>query len=327
MKPIYIMALHGVRTGGPEAIHQLSDALISQGFDARIVYYDWPEIAKLEQVSPQDGYRFPARTNEIEEYAHYKTNVACEIPNAEEVVVVLPETLCHLAPKFDKATVLIWWLSVDNGFAALDKESRNAATGFSALSQTNLNRLRVQNVRHAAQSNYAIDVLNALQLPVVGLLTDYTVDLTSLATPAAERPKLVLFNANYKVTTDLQKLADEMGAIDPQIQCIPLRGLSKKEIAGLFSRARLYVDLGCFPGKDRAPREAASLGCYAILAECGAAFTDSFGVGTVVERLEDITAERLVYLVSCNPGEVNDELRLSERSMFFREVRKVFSGL
>lgn len=101
MKPIYLLCLHGVRTGGPEAIHQLSDALIEQGFDARMVYYTWNQIAALEAAKPQSAYFFGERPVPYAEYERYRVNIADSAPNSPDCIVVLPETLCHLAPKFD----------------------------------------------------------------------------------------------------------------------------------------------------------------------------------------------------------------------------------
>lgn len=316
-KPIYVLCLHNVRTGGPEAIHQLSDALIEQGFDARMVYYDWEQIAVLEQASPQDGYHFGARENPIEEYARYKVKVTDHVPNTQDMVVVLPETLCHLAPKFDNATVLIWWLSVDNGFGALAK--------------VNLNHLRREGVQHAAQSVYANRFIADLGLTLApgAFLSDYTVDLSEYATPLPwrDRPWIVLFNANHKVTEDVGAIMRELS----EFQCEPLIG-TRQEVAEKFATARAYVDLGCFPGKDRAPREAVLMGCVPFVAPVGAGWTDmphTMHLATD-DYLKRSTCKTLRSLRSHdNLGVPESELKLvqGERWQFFREVKAVFSDL
>lgn len=315
-KPIYVLCLHNVRTGGPEAIHQLSDALIEQGFDARMVYYDWAQIAALEQAVPSDGYHFGARENPIEEYARYKVNVTDSVPNAEGVIVVLPETLCHLAPKFDKATVLIWWLSVDNGFGA--------------LSRVNLNHLRAANVKHAAQSEYAARFCGSLGFDCNRWLSDYTVDLSEYATPLPlqERPPLVVFNATpHKVVANLKAIEDALRKIDPTIWTNTVNGRSREEIAEMFAEARLYVDLGSFPGKDRMPREAASMGCTPLCwvhgagAECG-----WYGLVWPEREIDpQQIAESIVLTLRAE-----DQPRmpdLTERGRFRIEVQKLFRDL
>lgn len=257
MKTIYLLCLHNVRTGGPEAIHQLSDALIEQGFDARLVYYDWNQIAALEHSEPQEAYWFGERANEIEEYARYRVKISGAVPNESDNIVVLPETLCHLAPKFAKATVLIWWLSVDNGFGA--------------LSRANLNDLRARNVHHAWQSRYAERFVNTLGFINAGHLGDYTVDLRSYAEPLPShaRPPRIAYNANHKVAADWRLLAQEIIAIDPLAELVKVEG-SRAQVAGLFATSRAYCDLGCFPGKDRMPREAALMGCAPLVLAVGA---------------------------------------------------------
>lgn len=316
-KPIYVLCLHNVRTGGPEAIHQLSDALIEQGFDARMVYYDWGQIAALEQASPDDFYVFGPRENPIEEYARYKTRIGGTVPNQNGYIIVLPETLCHLAPKFPNATVLIWWLSVDNGFGA--------------LSRVNLNHLRKANVRHAWQSQYAEELVRALGFDRAGPLSDYTVDLRALIpdhelVDAEERDKLAVFNANHKVTADLDAIFAAVTALEPDAKCQRIVGMSRAEVAKLLATARLYVDLGSMPGKDRAPREAADLGCAVLLGQAPASETDfddafdrvnSFNVDAVTEAVVSQLADPVVWGWACK----------GERKQFFAETRALFSEL
>lgn len=319
MKPIYLLCLHGVRTGGPEAIHQLSDALIEQGFDARMVYYTWNQIAALEAAKPQSAYFFGERPVPYAEYERYRVNIADSAPNSPDCIVVLPETLCHLAPKFDKATVLIWWLSVDNAFGALSK--------------VNLNELRRENVHHAWQSHYARDFIRALMLAEAAPpLSDYTVDLRQYADPMPweDRPLLVLFNTNYKVVADWRGIVAKVADLDPEIECVPVGG-TREGIAAMFARARLYVDLGSMPGKDRMPREAVLQGCQSLVSFYGGG-TDLMDIGGSRGPFEtDKIAGDIVRAVR-KPLSHTFERDLQpkvymERPTFFREVRDVFGSL
>src|SRR5690606_11184831 len=211
---IYILALHGVATGGPEATHQLSDALIEQSFDARLVYFRWEDLRGGIPAA------FPEYAGFAPEYARYKVNLSRSLPDEEGSVIVLPETAAMLAPAFQRAKVLIWWLSVDNAFGA--------------LSAINLNYLRRPNVYHASQSRYAQGFCDALQLNHIGMLSDYTVDLTEYADPLPmeQRPKLVAFNARPdKVIADLPVIGEEIAKLDPEIRCIAIHGMSRPEIA------------------------------------------------------------------------------------------------
>lgn len=320
-KPIYVLTLHTHRTGGPEACHQLSDALIEQGFDARTVYYDFAQVEALALASPQDGYYFGARACPFEEYARYKVNVTDHVPNAEGVIVVLPETLCHLAPKFPNATVLIWWLSVDNGFGA--------------LSRVNLNCLRKSNVKHACQSWYARTFIESLMFaePEASFtLSDYTVDLRRYADPMPweERPLLVLLNTNYKVVADWRAIVAKVAELDEAIECVPVGG-TREGVAAMFARARLYVDLGSMPGKDRMPREAVSQGCPTLVSFYGGG-QDLMGIGGSRGPFEtDKIASDIVRTVRGSLSHTFARDRQSkvfrERAKFFDEVATTFDAL
>lgn len=304
---IYIFALHGIATGGPEATHQLSDALIEQGFDARLIYFRWEDLA-------QGPLReFPAYEPFAPEYVRYKVRLARQAPDEAGAVIVLPETLAHAAPFFQHAKVLIWWLSVDNGFGA--------------LSGVNLNYLRRPNVYHASQSRYAERFCEALQFNHIGMLSDYTVDLTEYADPLpmAERPKVVAFNARPdKVIADLGAIGEEIAKLDPEIRLIAIHRMTRPEIAAVFAQARVYVDLGNFPGKDRLPREAASMGCEVIVGlPAGAS-------GEVAATYVDLAMTPLhmangIVLTMGSGGVVASPA--NERSTFNTEARNIFTAL
>lgn len=310
---IYILCPDAIRTGGPEALHQLSDALLEQGFDARMVYYTQPQIEALARASPDDSYRFGSPTNSgFEEYSHYKRVVTKDgiVPNAPGEVIVLPEPLCHLAPKFNRSRVLVWWLSVDNSFGA--------------LSRVNLNHLRAGNVDHVAQSVYARGVIEALGLPFGGMLSDYTVDLIEYAKPlpSGQRPKLLAYNANHKVIADWLVIIDEIAKLDPEVECVPVRG-GRRDVAELFAKARVYVDLGCMPGKDRMPREAASMNCKPLVLDSGAGRTDMRDWATDCDDL----AAKIVRAVVRNSEWNWAAGYCGERDTFRAEVEDVFSAL
>lgn len=315
MKPIYLFCLHGCRTGGPEAFHQLSDALIEQGFDARMVYYAKSDVneTRVDGDKVEDLWgiprQFPDYACPFKEYAHYKAKIARSLDLSQPSIIVLPETLLHMAPLFPQHTVLIWWLSLDNGF--------------NALAMRNLNYMREPYVRHAYQSRYAERVCDALGFVGVGMLSDYTTDLTQYAEPLpwAERPKLVLFNTNHKVIADWPAVIMEVAKLDEEIVCQALPQSSRAGLAEQFARARVYVDLGCFPGKDRGPREAESMGCLPLVLPVGAGGeTGAFLAGSSEPAA---VAELVVMLVRSEPHYAARH----EREIFVAEVSEVFSGL
>lgn len=319
---IFLPCLWNLRTGGPEAVHQLSDALLSQGFDARLVYYTEVDLLqKMAQIDVQSyaitGYaehwsipaEFPERENQIEDYAHYRTELARALPDEEGAVIVLPETLCHFASWFKRAKVLIWWLSVDNAFTALGR--------------FNVNHLRAANVYHATQSQYAARFIDALQFPSLGMLSDYTVDLTHYARPLPwdERPKLVAIATGRKVIADLDAIVARIQERDPEIECVKIANFSRLQMADLFAKARAYVDLGNFPGKDRGPREAMAMGCVALAGHAGA--SDETGAFVVGSTEPEAIAEHVVMHMRGEP----QFFAAPEREIFYKEAANVFAQL
>ena len=57
-----------------------------------------------------------------------------------------------------------------------------------------------------------------------------------------------------------------------QVKFIPLRGLSREQLNDLFFKAKIYIDFGKFPGKDRLFREAALNNCCILTGKFGALY-------------------------------------------------------
>ena len=81
---VYLVAPHGVTSGGPEAIHQLAAALQALGTDARVVYVRWLDgtVGLLDSLAP--GGLPPA-------FAGYGTQESDSIEDSTHNVLILPE--------------------------------------------------------------------------------------------------------------------------------------------------------------------------------------------------------------------------------------------
>jgi hypothetical protein len=55
------------------------------------------------------------------------------------------------------------------------------------------------------------------------------------------------------------------------IKFVPIENMSMAKVAKLLSTAKVYIDFGNHPGKDRIPREAAISGCCVIVGKNGSA--------------------------------------------------------
>lgn len=325
MGKIYLMVPNGVRTGGPEALYQLSDALLRGGReDVFVAYYRGTEIAELisGRSTGSDFLFFNLQADQIHEYQQYLHQPTEVVVDAPENVVVLPEPLVGLIPVFRKAKVLVWWLSVDNAFRA--------------LGEINLNQLRRPTVFHATQSFYAHNFVMALGLRSVGLLSDFTASQFLLQSEAMTKDDLVAVNANFKVISDLDALERLLVERNPKIRVSRIVNMPREKVLETLAAAKAYVDLGTFPGKDRMPREAALLGCLVFLSTSGAGanaedylIPDSqrgncWDLVGMADAIVD-ACERYESQLACQNNFVVAIQR--EREIFKEEVAKVFAAI
>lgn len=261
----------GAVTGGPEALHQLSDSLIAQGVDARAWYVSkegWrqlDEMAKARKSLFGQRIAFGEQAPTPQPYLKYRVQPCTEPVSIDESTVwVLPEIFLHWADLFGKARVVAWWLSVDNAFASLAK--------------TNLNVLRRPHVSHVAQSIYAMRVAQALGFDNCRLLGDYTPEAPPIAltSSSGKRSGRVVINGHkVKVWADLKALKAQIETAHG-LEVTIIEGLSRQAVYEQLESSTVYLDLGCFPGKDRMPREAMVRGCVPLLLKAGAAACADF---------------------------------------------------
>ena len=84
-----------------------------------------------------------------------------------------------------------------------------------------------------------------------------------------KRENIVLFNPrkNYSFTKQIISFAKRKKY---PIVFMPLKGYSQDELTKLYSKAKLYIDFGSFPGAERIPKEAVINGCNILTGTNGA---------------------------------------------------------
>lgn len=255
-----VVCPHDRISGGPEALHQLTRALSDGNRDARIVYMP---------VSAES--RCPAR------FEHYGALQSHELLDRDDHVIVLPETMTGMVWRFRRSHCVIWWLSVDNYFKTLP------ATGFRRFKahwKATLGHGRHyqfeshSRLTHAYQSEYARRFLVERGVPDSIELSDYIApallsDETKLA--VALRRDQCLYNPLKG-----REFTDQLIArcTDLALEFVPLQGLSEAQMQERLSSAKLYIDFGEHPGRDRIPREAALGGCVVVTGCLGSAGND-----------------------------------------------------
>ena len=201
--------------------------------------------------------------------------------------IVVLETKSSLLSAYPNAKKYLWWQSVDNffishmsiskrilkwlGFYPIDikKEEKNFRRNYpDVYNDTTL--------IHLVQSEYARIFLTEAGVPSERIcnLTDYVEDeivQKSKLVKNNHRENIVLYNPKkgYRFT---KKIIEASSGKDYAF--LPLENMTKNEVINNLSKAKLYIDFGNHPGKDRFPREAALCGCCIITGRRGAANND-----------------------------------------------------
>ncbi len=245
---LYILCPANRVTGGVELAHQLCDALNNNtSIDAYMWYMDIDNLTSESVVVDQCA---------PEEYAEYNTRCArdfFEIDRTENIIV-FPEAYTGFMELIDKAQKVLWWMSVDGYINATREEDLEYLAENVAL--------------HLYQSYYAMEYVNRKIPGAKGLyLSDYINDEYGKALDvSANRDDIALYNPK-KGYENLKPLIKKTS----WLKWVPLSGMSRNEVISTMEHAKIYVDFGSHPGKDRIPREAAANGCCVITNKKGSA--------------------------------------------------------
>ena len=331
-RKVYVLAPAGATTGGVELAHQLVDALSGLKQEAYVVYADQGGIAH--------GTKVPSM------YHKYRVQVSDVIEDSQENLLVLPEIYFDYLYQLPCIRIACWWMSVDNHYySACLRDMLRFPWGLKELEdilyrylvkrvrfRNSLADLRRQSDRivHFYQSTYAREHLKDVRLEPTYPLSDY-IHPDLFTCECSEKENLILYNPKKG-----KKYTERLMVMLPNYAFIPLQGLSRSELNGVFDRAKLYVDFGPFPGKDRIPREAVLHGCCLITGRFGAAaFQEDLPIPDTYKidlRVRDAW-KRVISLVNAifedYPTRRKDFDRMrerigDERETFLQEVKAFF---
>ncbi len=244
---------------GPEALHQLAADLNRLQQPAVMVYHPFNKTFAVP--TPYVKYQVPVEN----------------FQDQEGTLIVYPEIFTALALKPKHAKTAIWWMSVNN-FTCIryanplrDKIRywKNILKG--RIPWQGINALK--KLSHFAQSHYATEFLaqhgiNSCSLadPIPVYTDTEYLDALTLRLEKTYRENIICYNPSKGV-----KITDRLIEAYPQWSFKPLQGLNREQLADAFLKAKIYIDFGHHPGKDRLPREAAIHGCCVITGVYGSA--------------------------------------------------------
>jgi len=245
----FLVCPANLATGGTELLHQFSRYLSDVGVENYMIY--------------ADGDKIHCSTPEV--FRKYGVKSVSAYIDAWDSVLVLTETQIHLIKDCHKGTAMIWWLSVDNYFNVYSEKMRQNNVDIFGLKQKN-------NLVHFVQSSYAMDFVQqyfGVDKPyfLKDYINDAIVDYSIVHRYMYERQNICLYNPKEGYE-DIKPVID---ACREDIVWVPLVNMKPAELAEVMCKAKIYIDFGAHPGKDRIPREAAACGCCIITNRKGSA--------------------------------------------------------
>ena len=259
---IFILCPANNKTGGTELLHQLANELNCIGKDAYIVYYYEGKTLK-NNPTPEEFKKYNIKVCKMN-----------EINDSVDNLLILPEVCIGKHRKFKKIQKAIWWLSVDNYLVMEGKWNRLKKYGvLSFFKHVFLNDFfgekDIKNIEnHLYQSYFAADFLlrKGIKKENMYYLSDYINDIYIKEFDRKIKEDIVIFNPKKGYQYTLKLINN-----NKSLKWIPIQNMTNDEVQLLMLKAKVYIDFGNHPGKDRIPREAAMSGCCIFTNKRGSA--------------------------------------------------------
>lgn len=323
----YVVCPANFASGGPEDLHQLAAEIRNNGYR---VFMHYLEYKKKDFATPLH-----------KEYEHFQLPISQTVENKPDSIIIFPETYCLQLwnKKYSKTQKIVWWLSVTNFFLTLKKRQ-----DYLQLKNKNfLKRLykdqtipTVEKVRetdslHIAHSYFSLDFLTKNNFKILGQIQDYMDDMFYENYEIKDYKKDIVIYNGMKNGEFLQKIKSK----SKDLEWLEMKNMTLSEIADCMRKAKVYVDFGYHPGKEKMPREACLLDCCLIIGKEGSAkfkedmpIKDEYHFEKEDENIPQIINQIRDCIVHYETkikdfSEYKSEL-LREKETFVSDVKKVF---
>ena len=302
----YVLCPFKAVSGGPELLHQLVFALNSLNYTAFIAYTHPSSNFDAIDIIPSEYKIY------VEDYRYID-----DIEDSDESVIIVPEAVSYMILQFQKARKVLWWLSVDNYFNQKKLKYNIRRVGLFkgvadwvywnvlCLCGKDPHYLRIHdipsNVYHLVQSRYAADFIVSNGILNYQYLSDYLNEsfiekAVNKQNNRCDKSEIIIYNPKKGIEFTKKLIKYSKG-----LHFIPLINMTRDEMSNIMSKAKVYIDFGNHPGKDRIPREAAISGCCIITGRKGAAANSEdimipetfkfnqtvFDIPRIYEKIED----------------------------------------
>ncbi len=252
---IYVAAPKDLTSGGPELCHQFVFVLGLMGYDAALCYYDdWGRFVQADTPEVYTKYKV-------------KSEWRSEMIGLWQNVLVVPETTYSILEQCDlNCKKVFWWMSVNNFM-----KSQNTSVDDINMRDKRYNLLRDRRLLHLTQSEYArnyVEKIIGVDSANIMPLSDYISNtfLAQQEIPADLKQDWVAFNPRKGFD-----ILEPIIRSHPEVKWVPIIDMPPEKVSAVLKYAKVYVDFGEHPGKDRIPREAAISGACVITNRKGSA--------------------------------------------------------
>lgn len=259
---IVILCLDQLVSGGPEALCQLFQELQNAGFKTHMFWVaaDYSNIkirydfnVKTWYICKQDFTQGPT----VYKQKYNTKTLDLDLPLDTSTLIIIPEIWGNLIPILKNAQIGFYWLSIDN-FYYIGSENYRLQL-FEKKSDP-------YNCIHLSDAPWISKKL--LDWGLTSHLLEAPISSHYFSTPQTKNKfeKSIAYNPAKGA-----QLAASFISKYQKYQYIPLKGLDESGIINALDQAKIYIDFGHFPGKDRIPREALMRNCIIFIHNAGCA--------------------------------------------------------
>jgi len=308
-------------TGGPEALHQLSDRLYKIGVENVFMHY------------------IPKRKNaKAINYSVYKTKEINFVEDHPDTILIIPESMTFLIKKYPLSQKIIWWLSVDFYKILMDYRIRKQSFFTKLFYKQTDKEYHFEDLPNVFQ--WAQSYRSGVYLKEHGISNhqiDYVCDYINPS--FTENKNVIKKDLNNKdVLYNPKKGKEEISQLiknSPELNWVPIQNMNAQQIKDLMAKSLLYVDFGENPGRDKMLRESVSQNCCIISGKNGSsayyedlmipdAYKFEFDKGkipAIVSKIKEILENYSEHIPQFS---IYKDVVLKEENVFENKLKEIF---
>ncbi len=275
-KNFYFICARGTH-GGPEAIHQIVDKINTTTEHTAFVTYFQKQFVKEDKFK-----HFHVN------YIHIK-----EVKDVADNVICAPETHTYFLRRFKKAKKVIVWLSLYHYLRNLKEEAytfRERCRYLYCKNRFPWPAYPLYYIRDLLENkhHFKFDMPDVFHTQNCEYIAEYLREngvcehqMVYLDGPVRaeyfqtekkrEKQDLIAYNPSKGAEEFAPQAVEAIKKIDPDLQFVPIQGMTVAQVKETLLNAKVYLDFGFFPGPEKLVKEAALCGCNIITADRGAA--------------------------------------------------------